>query len=90
MLGKNLNNYNFKFTALGFVYGDGISQIKFHYIILFIVNQPVARMKNNRAGQINIINIPDNTDITIKNAQIIIVSSVNDPVANPENFFTNL
>ena len=46
-----------------------IGQVKFHNIGLFIMNQPVIRVKGNRTGQIYIIDILNNTYLAIEKPQ---------------------
>lgn len=69
---------------------DGIRQVEFHNIILLIQDLPAVREKGDNTGQLFIVNFPDGADIAVKDTQVVIISPMNNPVANPEDPVANL
>jgi len=86
MLGDNRYNDSPELASLGFMYGDCISQIQILNAFPAVFDIAAFRKKRDDTCQIFIFDFPNCPDVAVKHSKIIIVSSLDHPVAFSENF----
>ena len=90
MLGENRNDNRPELTALRFVNSYGVGQIQLRDVVTFIVNRPPIRKKRDHTSQFLVVDFLNDPDVAVEHSEVIIVSSMNDPVPHPEDSLTNL
>ncbi len=69
---------------------NGVGQVQLHNVIFLVKNLSVVRKKGNRTGQLLYVHSLYDTYVAVKHSKIIIISSMDNPITNPEDPLADL